>query len=356
MCLSEWDESKYSESLYAQARAASASLSGCCLDPQEARHLVAVSSFGYVHTWRVDHDAAGVAKRAPRPISSVAAHDGTAYCCAVLTGGTHSVVVTGGKKEMRAWKLDDLVSAGADGAKVTPFLTLRNPRKEAADGSLPALSATRAIAADAKAACVYSAAGDGNAYAWDLATGKCTMTFAGHTASVQDVSCMGLTPTIATASEDGTARVWDVRTGKATRVITPKGSSATKWLGAVASDSTGSWLACGGGSGEVTVHHLASGDAACSFKADPGVHALCYNGDNLMCGSQSPYLTSFSALTGELQQRVPTSSSLLFDITSGVVAGRTIFATCGGSAFVDVLVEPCSIAFSYTLLAAEVPI
>lgn len=33
-----------------------------------------------------------------------------------------------------------------------------------------------------------------------------------------------------------------------------------------------------------------------------------------------------------------------------------MLAMCGGSSFVDVLVEPCSIAFSLTVLADDVPV
>lgn len=53
MCLSDWDESGYAAMLDEQARAASAVLRGCCFSV-DGRHLSAVSSFGYVHTWEVE--------------------------------------------------------------------------------------------------------------------------------------------------------------------------------------------------------------------------------------------------------------------------------------------------------------
>ena len=55
---------------------------------------------------------------------------------------------------------------------------------------------------------LYTASNDNNAYSWDLAAGKAVVTFAGHTADVQDVSSMEASHSIATASEDGTAKIW----------------------------------------------------------------------------------------------------------------------------------------------------
>lgn len=71
----------------------------------------------------------------------------------------------------------------------------------------------------------------------------------------------------------------------------------------------------------------------------------------LMVGTQDPHLQVFSAFTGKLLQRVVTSSSLVYDVEATQRAGKSVFAACGGSSFVDVLVEPSSIAYSLTVLA-----
>lgn len=118
----------------------------------------------------------------------------------------------------------------------------------------------------------------------------------------------------------------DTRSAECSRVFTPvaSGSSASaspKWLGAVASDTTNSWLvrprctrraisvcgtrapltpclarwlcggcavvqACGGESGVVDLFHMTSGDSMRSFSAGAGIRSLCYHEDTVRGGGR----------------------------------------------------------------------
>ena len=46
----------------------------------------------------------------------------------------------------------------------------------------------------------------------------------------------------------------------------------------------------------------------------------------VLCGSEDPHLQTFSAFSGDLQQSVPTSSSLLYDVARGECSGRAVRA------------------------------
>lgn len=67
---------------------------------------------------------------------------------------------------------------------------------------------------------LISASKDMTARQWDLTTGKCLMTFVGHTMCLLATAFIDENK-IATASQDATLRVWDVKTGNCLIALQP---------------------------------------------------------------------------------------------------------------------------------------
>lgn len=67
---------------------------------------------------------------------------------------------------------------------------------------------------------LISASKDMTARQWDLTTGKCMMTFVGHTMCLLATAFIDENK-IATASQDATLRVWDVKTGNCLIALQP---------------------------------------------------------------------------------------------------------------------------------------
>ena len=88
-------------------------------------------------------------------------------------------------------------------------------------GGLGPLSETSALVLDPSSGVLYSAAGDGNAYAWDLGTQQCTGSFKGHSDLLHCLSVRSRQRQLLSGSEDGTLRLWDVRNFSSTHVLRP---------------------------------------------------------------------------------------------------------------------------------------
>jgi len=75
-------------------------------------------------------------------------------------------------------------------------------------------------------------------------TGKCKMTFKGHTDYLHSVAIRESNCQVVSGSEDGTARIWDCRSGKCTQVVHPvkKKAFENSWVSCVAIDASESWL------------------------------------------------------------------------------------------------------------------
>jgi hypothetical protein len=178
---------------------------------------------------------------------------------------------------------------------------------------------------------LFTAAGDSNAYAWDIVRGSTApvVTFAGVSScscklvqvrlamldcslhrprrllarSVRvtkykrncdsfgrwDWAFVGceLLEVLFTFSEEKTnPRVCvrsDVTSGKSIATFAPESSESSDgaWLGAVAPDPADNWCAFGSGSGNVTVYHVGSRIPTTSFKTVGSVHSLLFHGGHV---------------------------------------------------------------------------
>ena len=183
-------------------------------------YLIAGTSHGKLHTWRLlpPPDASDPLSFAPPKLcGSVQAHGCAIYSLAFAPSEGGHLVLSGSDEEIRGWRLKDLLAEGTP----TAMLQLQNPRGELRRGGLGPLSETSALALDPSSGVLYSAAGDGNAYAWDLTAQKCAGRFSGHSDLLHCLSVRSKQQQLLSGSEDGTLRLWDVRTFSSTHVLRP---------------------------------------------------------------------------------------------------------------------------------------
>ena len=186
------------------------------------RYLFAGTGHGKLHIWRLSPppDLSDPLSFAPPTLcGTVQAHGCAIYSLAFAPSaeGGH-LLLSGSDEEIRGWRMDELV---APNAAPTAKLQLQNPRGELRRGGLGPLSETSALVLDPSSGVLFSAAGDGNAYAWDLGTQKCTGSFKGHSDLLHCLSVRSRQRQLLSGSEDGTLRLWDVRTFSSTHVLRP---------------------------------------------------------------------------------------------------------------------------------------
>ena len=228
------------------------------------RNLFAGTGHGKLHVWRLSPppDVSDPLSFAPPTLcGTVQAHGCAIYSLtfAPAAEGGH-LLLSGSDEEIRGWRVAELV---APDAAPSAKLQLQNPRGELRRGGLGPLSETSALVLDPSSGVLYSAAGDGNAYAWDLGTQQCTGSFKGHSDLLHCLSVRSRQRQLLSGSEDGTLRLWDVRNFSSTHVLRPDdpqpgGGTASKpvgggagcgWCSCLAVDMAENWAVAGWGAG-----------------------------------------------------------------------------------------------------------
>ena len=228
------------------------------------RYLFAGTGHGKLHVWRLSPppDVSDPLSFAPPTLcGTVQAHGCAIYSLtfAPAAEGGH-LLLSGSDEEIRGWRVAELV---APDAAPSAKLQLQNPRGELRRGGLGPLSETSALVLDPSSGVLYSAAGDGNAYAWDLGTQQCTGSFKGHSDLLHCLSVRSRQRQLLSGSEDGTLRLWDVRNFSSTHVLRPDdpqpgGGTASKpvgggagcgWCSCLAVDMAENWAVAGWGAG-----------------------------------------------------------------------------------------------------------
>ena len=165
---------RVASSPFAMPNAAADSILATAFSPC-GEYLVCGTAFGWIHTWKI---ATAQGSLAPTLHSSFRAHRAAVYALIFVNKAQGHLLLSGADEEIHGWEWERLPRAPAGETK--PFLVLQNPRQPQRRGALGQLTDTAAFSFDARKGVLYSAAGDGNAYAWDLEKRTTANTFAGE--------------------------------------------------------------------------------------------------------------------------------------------------------------------------------
>lgn len=263
--------------------------------------------------------------------ASFAAHDDAIYALHFAHMNGKQLLVTGSDTTIAGWAWPDVLDAAERTDAPTPAFRLEHPRSTGKLGSVGALSECNDLAFDAKTSVLYTASGDSNAYAWDLATAQVVRTFSGHEGYLHCVASRPYAGQIVTGSEDGTARLWDVRSAKSTATLRPPGG-ACGWCSCAQVDSTEDWLVCGWGAGVLTTWSLTAQTCTAAMPTGAAPQQLRFAAhapSSVLSVGAEPFMYEWT-LSGSLVQRVACASTSLFgvDSTTALIDGGLI-AVCG---------------------------
>ncbi|EMS55816.1 WD repeat-containing protein DWA1 [Triticum urartu] len=220
------------------------------------------------------------------------------------------------------------------GDHVEPILDLVNPQHEGPWGARSPIPENNAIAISKQDGSLFAAAGDACAYCWDVESGKCKMTFKGHTDYLHSIAVREANHQVVTGSEDGTARIWDCRSGKCTQTIRPVQNKKFEgsWVGCIAIDASESWLACGTSSG-ISVWSLLSNE--CIFNADCGapVQDLLFDKNQILAVGAEPALSRFT-INGVVVSQIKCAPPSAFSVS---MHSSGMAAVAGHGGLVDVI-------------------
>jgi len=287
------------------------------------------------------------------------AHKTPIYSIAV----TENFLITGADEEIKGWKTPWMNQGstssnaksdvdGGGNAVGKCLFELKTPQLEGLRGSLSPWAETNGIAVDevTNTKYVFSAAGDGNAYCWDLETQKVLTTFSGHSDYLHCISLICQNGLIATGSEDGTCKLWD-RRAKQNCVATlelDESPGREKVVTCTAADSEGNWLSFGGqdskGFGRFRVIHVASRSLIQTSQTERHmscVQTLDYSegsgGEtNLVCGGDSFDIEHWDKIGKKRIAKIRSSSPSNFTLCHSPKEKTNVMVAGGTSPFIDV--------------------
>uniref|UniRef100_A0A0E0IIB5 Uncharacterized protein n=1 Tax=Oryza nivara TaxID=4536 RepID=A0A0E0IIB5_ORYNI len=273
------------------------------------------------------------------PVCIVQAHSGPAYDVRFYPDSQQPLLFSGGDDgRLRGWRWHEmqscLVPLSLQGDHLEPVLDLVNPQHEGPWGARSPIPENNAIAINKQEGSVYAAAGDACAYCWDVESGKCKMTFKGHTDYLHSIAVREANRQVVTGSEDGTARIWDCRSGKCTQVIRPVKNKTFEgsWVSCVAIDASESWLACGTSSG-ISVWSLLSNECIFNVDCHAPVQDLLFDRNQILAVGAEPLLSRFS-INGTLLSQIKCAPHSAFSVS---IHSSGMAAVAGYGGLVDVI-------------------
>ncbi|WP_261558378.1 pentapeptide repeat-containing protein, partial [Frankia tisae] len=172
---------------------------------------------------------------------------------ATLTAVTMTDARVGGSRWSRAAILGGSLGSAAGAAELGAAAI---PGPDHADAvTAPATAAQNSVAFSPDGAVLATAAADGTARLWEVATGRPLRTLTGHDGSVWSVAFSPDGTLLATAADDRTARLWDAATGRPLRTLT----GHDNWVWSVAFSPDGAVLATASADGTARLWEVATG-------------------------------------------------------------------------------------------------
>ncbi|KAL6655703.1 hypothetical protein ACP70R_006529 [Stipagrostis hirtigluma subsp. patula] len=273
------------------------------------------------------------------PVCIVQAHSGPAYDVRFYPDPQQPLLFScGDDGRIRGWRWHEmqscLVPLSLQGDHLEPALDLVNPQHEGPWGARSPIPENNAIAVNKQEGSVFAAAGDACAYCWDVESGKCKMTFRGHTDYLHSVAVREANRQVVTGSEDGTARIWDCRSGKCTQVIHPIKSKTfeSSWVSCVAIDASESWLACGTSSG-ISVWSLLSNECIFNLDCHAPVQDLLFDKNQILAVGAEPILSRFT-INGTVLSQIKCAPQSAFSVS---IHSSGMAAVAGYGGLVDVI-------------------
>ena len=323
-----------------------ATIFDCAFD-REGQYLLAGNSFGRVAYWQLDSffsnapPAQAYNDGASFPVPSGSAGSFTAHSNPIYTLATwNDLLITGADEEIRGWKAPWKSGKGPGDAA---DFELRVPQLTGVKGSLLPVAEINGISV--QEGMLYGAAGDGNAYQWDIETGQITATFKGHK---DFLHCVQAVPgAVITGSEDGTCKIWDVRTQECTcslqfkSMVGKEGALVTS----CAVDASRNWLVFGGqdgsGRGKFQVCHLPSRvltqEATTKMSCVQTITILSNNA--ILCAGNNPSIEHWTSDGSKMVAKVQTTSPSVFALRHMDSPKASVVVAAGAAPTVDVFLE-----------------
>ena len=310
-------------------------------------YLGCCSSTGFISVFNVDDLLSAGPDTDVVPALVIHAHDGAVY--SLVTHGGESLCSAGNDGRTVVWRISDVVSAAdaKNSESVKPAHVFVNPQASKPRGALGPVPETNALASDSTRGVLFSAAGDGVCYGWDLDDGgRATpaVNLRGHVDGLHCVAARVGANQAVTGSEDGTVRIWDVRSEKTSHVVNPwagtessgstlRGVGGSHWVGCVALDGAENWCAMGCGGGTVTMWSFAAGACASRVIAGRGtaIQAVKLTGEHVVAAGGEPTVFRWN-LAGKLISRQPCGPESVFALD----VSNAMTAVGGAGAVVDI--------------------
>ncbi|XP_078432026.1 DWD (DDB1-binding WD40 protein) hypersensitive to ABA 1 [Wolffia australiana] len=359
--LREWDEEEYRNSILRQREQSAKTVFRAVLSPPWAAKsdaIVVASSDGSVSPYSISSCIAaayprqGISRNAKdresvpalenaseqllvQPLRLNRAHAGPAYDIKFYGRGEDSLLLScGDDGRICGWRWKDFLDQDQT---LSTIFNLVNPQSSGPWGALSPIPETNSIATNAQQGSIFSAAGDGNAYCWDMETEKVRVTFKGHKDYLHCVAARSSCNQIITGSEDGTTRIWDCRTGKCTQLIYPGKGATSKvpsWVSCIAVDTSESWMVCGTGS-NLSVWSLPSFECIWSIDSSFPLQDVSFHESQILAVGSSSALTRYN-IGGKVISQIHCAPKSAFSVSSH---SSGLVAVAGYGGLVDVISE-----------------
>ncbi|KAL2634533.1 hypothetical protein R1flu_006012 [Riccia fluitans] len=355
-----WREAEYKAALRAERIARSRTVFSAIFTPSASpspEYVATASSDGRVALYSIEPSVCSQLKKVDEsdlqlqcpatsvPLFTLGKHDGPAYDLLLYGEGENALVLSCGDDGcIKGWRWDQVLKGlRAPEKNWVPIVELKNPQQKGPRNALSPIPETNTLAADKQANRLYSAAGDGCAYEWDMETGQSVAVYNGHTDYLHCIASRASQNQIITGSEDGAAIIWDCRSGERVATLDPyralkvskRSKDKSPWVSCMALDSSENWLVCGSGGRCVTLWSLPGLDAVTRVATLAVPQAVTITDDQIVTVGAQPRLSRWS-FGGNLLSQVKIAPPSAFSV-SVHSSGTTAVAGYGG--LVDIITE-----------------